>query len=228
MIKWWKILSVLLISYAIIGGFMMPAPDDLGILGKTIRNLHFHVPMWFTMIALLLASYIYSIRSLRHLNPKDDLNSSALINTAILFGFLGVSTGSFWAYNTWGYFWINDPKLNGVAIGMLIYIAYYILRKSIDDDMNRAKFTAVYNLFAFPIFIVLIIVLPRMAENSLHPGSGDTVGFNNYDLDDDLRKVFYPSVLGWILFGFWVAELRNRVSMIRYRKEELELNKNEE
>ena len=208
-----------MVSYSIVGAFLMNAPDDLGILGMTIRNLHFHVPMWFTLISLLLASYIYSIRFLRSQKPEDDLRASSLVNVAVFFGILGLCTGSLWAKSTWGQWWVNDPKLNGVAIAMMMYFAYQILRNNIDEELTKGKFSAVYNLFAFPIFIVLIIVLPKMAENSLHPGSGDTVGFNNFDLDNDLRKVFYPAVLGWILMGFWIAEIRGKIALVKWRKE---------
>ena len=189
----------------------MNAPDNLGILQKTIRNLHYHVPMWFSMITLLLVSYVYSIKYLRTQDLKHDQLAASFATVAMLFGLLGLITGSFWAKFTWTVWWTPDPKLNGAAIGMMIYIAYYILRQNMDDEIKRGKFAAVYNLFAFPIFIVLIIVLPKLAESSLHPGSGDTVGFNEFDLDSDLRMVFYPAVVGWILLGTWIASLRNRI-----------------
>ena len=218
---WWKILSILCIIYAIIGGLLMPAPDDIGILAKTIRNLHFHVPMWFTMIILLLTSYILGIRFLASSDLKYDSMSSSFIKIAMLFGLLGLATGSFWARFTWGTWWIEDAKLNGAAIGIMVYLAYYILRNSIDDDIKKGKFTAVYNLFAFPIFIVLIIIYPRMAETSLHPASGDTVAFSSLDLDNDLRKVFYIAAIGWILLGVWIASLKYRLTELNRIDEEI-------
>ena len=219
--SWWKILSVVCVIYAILGGFLMPAPDDIGILAKTIRNLHFHVPMWFTMILLLLVSYVYGIRYLNTGNPMHDSMSSSFVKVAMLFGLMGLATGSFWARFTWGTWWIEDAKLNGAAIGMLIYTAYYILRNSIDDEVKRGKFSSVYNLFAFPIYIVLIIVIPRMAETSLHPASGDTVGFITLDLDNNLRKVFYLATIGWILLGVWIATLKHRLTEIKRIDEEI-------
>lgn len=214
--SWWKILSVVCIVYAIIGGLLMPAPDDIGILAKTIRNLHFHVPMWFTMIVLLVVSYIYGIKFLSSNNLAHDTMSSSFVKVSMLFGLMGLATGSFWARFTWGTWWIEDAKLNGAAIGMLIYIAYYILRNSIEDEVKRGKFSSVYNLFAFPIYIVLIIVIPRLAETSLHPASGDTIGFSSLDLDNNLRKVFYLATVGWILLGVWIATLKYRlIELIR-------------
>ena len=57
--------------------------------------------------------------------------------------------------------------------------------------------------------IPLLFVLPRMTD-SLHPGNGGNPGFNFYDLDSQLRIVFYPAVIGWALLGLWMAELRLR------------------
>lgn len=213
--SWWKIVAVAMLVYAIIGGLLMEAPDNLGILQKTIRNLHYHVPMWFTMITLLLVSYIYSMKFLGNRNMRDDAMANSFATVAMLFGLMGLVTGSFWARFTWTVWWTPDPKLNGAAIGMMIYLAYYILRQNVDDEIKRGKFSAVYNMFAFPIFIVLIIVLPRLAESSLHPGSGDTVGFNEFDLDSNLRKVFYPAVVGWILLGTWISTLKFRITELK-------------
>lgn len=217
----WKILAVVCIVYAIIGGLLMPAPDDIGILAKTIRNLHYHVPMWFTMIVLLVVSYVYGIHYLSSNNPAHDTMSSSFVKVSMLFGLMGLATGSFWARFTWGTWWIEDAKLNGAAIGMLIYTAYYILRNSIEDETKRGKFSSVYNLFAFPIYIVLIIVIPRMAETSLHPASGDTIGFSSLDLDNDLRKVFYIATVGWILLGVWIATLNYRLTELKRKDEEI-------
>ncbi len=213
--SWWKILSVVCVIYAIVGGLLMPAPDDIGILARTIRNLHFHVPMWFTMILLLFVSYIYGVKYLRTGNLMHDSMGGSFVKVAMLFGLMGLATGSFWARFTWGTWWIEDAKLNGAAIGMLIYTAHYILRNSIDDEVKRGKFSSVYNLFAFPLYIVLVIVIPRMAETSLHPASGDTVGFSTLDLDNNLRKVFYLATVGWILLGVWIATLKHRLTELK-------------
>ena len=217
MIKWWKIIGVLLVLYALICGLLWPIPD-LPILEQSIRNLYFHVPMWFSMLLLLLASMIHAIKYLSNGKIEHDVKSSEYANAAILFGTMGLITGMIWAKNTWGAYWTNDPKLNSAAIGMLMYLAYSVLRNSIEDEEKKARISAVYNVFSFPIFAVLIFVLPRLSD-SLHPGNGGNPGFNSYDLDSRLRMVFYPAVIGWTLIGFWIADLRIRLKNIELKKE---------
>lgn len=191
----------------------------LKILFQTIRNLFYHVPMWFSMVAILIGAMVYSILYLSKGRPEDDIAASQLTGVAMLLGTMGILTGMLWANFTWGQPWPNDPKLNSVAIGMLMYSAYFILRGAIDDEEKKARISATANVFFFPIFIVLIFVLPRLTD-SLHPGNGGNPGFNSYDLDDTMRMIFYPAVLGWILMAYWIANLRIRVKKLEALEDE--------
>ena len=101
---------------------------------------------------------------------------------------------------------------------MLVYLAYLVLRNSIDEEQKRAKISAVYNVFAFPVMIVLLFILPRLTD-SLHPGNGGNPGFNAYDLDSRMRMVFYPACAGWIMIAVWLAQLRYRIRIIENKKE---------
>lgn len=190
------------------------------VLYESIRNLLYHVPMWFSMMFLLLISMIYAIlylnKSQNHAALYYDQVSESFAKVGILAGILGCVTGSFWASVTWGSWWpANDPKLNGVAIGMFMYLAYLILRSTLKDPYQRARISSIYAILIYPIFIALIAIMPKLAEDSLHPGSGGTVGFNKYDLDSTLRMFFYPAVLGWIALFSWMAILKLRILNIQ-------------
>lgn len=215
-----QIACVILLFYTIWAGFNAPVPRQ-AILNETVRNLYFHVTMWFTMIFLLGTSVYHSVQYLRKSDLNHDLLSNAYVQTGLLFAILGLVTGSIWAKFTWGDWWTNDPKLNSVAIGMLIYLAYLLVRSSMPDEQQRARISNVYNIFAFFIFMVLIWILPRMTD-SLHPGNGGNPGFNSMDLDNRMRMVFYPAIMGWTLLGFWIANLRIRVMKIEQLIEEKE------
>ena len=184
-------------------------------LYETIRNLFFHVPMWFVMLFLSAISLYYSISYLKNPSVRKDMIASQAIKVAVLFGALGLVTGSIWARFTWGSFWVSqDVKLNGAAISMLLYLAYLWLRSATKDDLSRAKLSAVYNIFAFTLMMVFMMILPRMLD-SLHPGNGGNPAFSKYDLDSSLRTVFYPAVLSWILLAIWILEIRIRLCKIK-------------
>jgi heme exporter protein C len=213
--NWWKIAAVILVLYTIIAGFTFKVPAQ-PILHESIRNLYFHVPMWFAMIVICTVSVIQSVLYLSKSDPENDVKASQAAHTGMLFCVLGLVTGSVWARYTWGAWWVADTKLNGAAITALIYLAYFILRGSIEEEQKRARVGAVYNIFAYVMLLVFLLVLPRLSD-SLHPGNGGNPGFNKYDLDSTMRMVFYPAVLGWILLAVWIYSVRVRLEKIQQK-----------
>ena len=157
---WMKFLAGGILLYVHIAGLISDVPR-LNILNETVRNIFFHVPMWFGMVLLFAFSLYYAIRYLRNPALENDIKSVEFANVGVAFGVLGMLTGMLWANYTWGSPWHGDPKQNGSAIALLVYMAYFVLRGSID---NR------------------------------------------------LRLIFYPAVVGWFAVGVWIATLR-----IRYR-----------
>jgi heme exporter protein C len=208
-LKW---LTVILLIYTCTAGLLMDVPR-LSIVNETIRSLYFHVPMWFGMVALFLTSTIHAVRYLMKSDPAADIKSVEFANVGTIYGVLGILTGMVWANYTWGSPWHGDPKQNGAAVALLVYLAYFVLRGSVQSEEQRARLSAVYNIFAFAAMIPLIFIIPRLTS-SVHPGSGGNPGFNMYDLDGRMRLVFYPAVLGWILLGYWIATLRIRIRKI--------------
>ncbi len=210
--KWIKIICIFLLVYVTIAGFLFDVPA-LPILNEAIRVLFFHVPMWFTMIFLLFISAINSYYYISKGRINYDIKSNEYANVGVFFGILGIISGMLWAKFTWGTYWTNDPKLNGSALGLLIYFSYFVLRGSVKDELKKAKISSVYNIFAFAMLIPLIFILPRMTD-SLHPGNGGNPGFNVYDMNSQLRVVFYPSVIGFILLGIWITNIRVRIKFL--------------
>src|ERR671912_263587 len=126
---WWKILSIVLLLYSIIAGL-------------NVFNLSaFHVCMWFSMMIIFTASVVNAVKYLRTNNLKYDIISRQYAGVGLLLGLLGYATGMIWASYTWvdpnnaaaasfGAI-AREPKLIGTAIGLLIYMAYLVLRDSI-------------------------------------------------------------------------------------------------
>jgi len=197
-------------------GFAFP---NRSLLHESIRNLNFHVPMWFTMMMLQTVSLVFSIRVLRSGAELHDRGAAAAVKVSLLFAAMGLITGSIWARATWGGWWTSDAKLNGAAVTTLIYLAYLVLRGSVTDHAKRARLSAIYNVFAYVLMLLFIMALPRMTA-SLHPGSGGNPAFSQYDLDDSLRPVFYAAVLGWMGIGAWLLNLRYRLARIEIHQED--------
>lgn len=224
--NWWKIVAVLLLLYAIIGGLLLEVPR-VKILNESIRNIYFHVCMWFAMMILFTVSVVNAVKYLNKHDLKYDILSRHYAAVGIIFGILGYATGSIWASFTWAdpnksfidsfSAIAKDPKLIGAAMALLIYFAYLVLRSSIQDMDKRARIAAVYNIFAFAFLFPSIWIIPRLLE-SLHPGGEGNPALNPKDMDTRMRMVFYPAVLGWTLLGVWITSLKVRMAYLKEKK----------
>ncbi|HRI61384.1 MAG TPA: cytochrome c biogenesis protein, partial [Saprospiraceae bacterium] len=179
------------------------------VIYESIRNTYFHVPMWFALMFMFIASVVFSVRFLMNPKPDFDRKAAAYAETGLLFGGMGLVTGMLWAHFAWGAAWSNDIKQLMTAVALLIYLAYFILRASFDEPEKGARLAAVYNIFAFASLVPLLYIVPRMFA-SLHPGATGNPAFGSEDLDNTMRMVFYPAILGFTGLGFWIAELRAR------------------
>ena len=225
--SWWKIASVVLLLYTVIGGFLLDVPH-LDSLQESIRNLYFHVCMWFGLMILLTISVVNSIRYLRTFKIKYDIYARHYAITGVLFGILGYSTGIIWMSYTWAdpnnpatesfSAIAREPKLIGAAIAMLIYFAYMVLRDSIDDMDKRARISSVYNIFAYAMLFPALWILPRILP-SLHPGGSEgNPALNFKHSSPAMRMVFYPAIIGWTLLGVWITTLKIRLSLLKEKK----------
>ncbi len=202
------------------------------IIIETIRNLMWHVPMWFTMFVVMGISFGFSLKTLtkpsitstaggaHSMLNLNDLKAASAAGVGLFFCTLGLLTGSVWARFAWGAWWTNDPQLNGAMVVFLMYVAYFILRKSVPDEEKRARLAAIFNIFAFVLMVILLMVMPRFAEG-LHPGKSGNPAFSQYDLDSSLRTVFYPACLGFILLGYWLYTLNYRTTKLEIENDEI-------
>jgi heme exporter protein C len=220
----WKIFTIILMLYVILGGLLFDVPK-LPVIHETIRNIYFHVGMWFSMIFIMFMGFIFSLMYLRKFEAKYDRMANATVKTGLVFGFLGIITGMIWAQYTWGRFWVNDPKLNGAAVGILVYLAYVILRSSVEDMEKRARLAAVYKIFAFVIMFVFIMILPRMGGASIHPGTDGNPALGTGDLAPQMQKVFFPAIAAWMMFAYWIYTIVYRSDSIKEKIHQLNTQK---
>jgi len=221
---WWKILAYLLLLCICTEGFLVKVPvlDDR--LQQSIRNTFFHVPMWFSMMIFYTVSVIHSINYLRKPQQKFDNYAVEYARVGVIYCILGLITGAIWATYQWGdpAIWKSDPKLIGAALSLLIYLAYFVLRGSLVDPTNKARISAVYNIFAYAMIFPTIWILPRMTE-SLHPGGQGAEGNPGLNPNDASRNVtifMWMAVAGWTLLGVWITTLRVRLHFIIEKKNE--------
>jgi heme exporter protein C len=215
--KWWKYVIAFWMTGIIIASFLIPVPQ-IAILKQSSRNLVLHVPMWITMVICFFAGFCYSIKYLFDEKIETDQKASTITQIGLLFGVCGLLTGSLWARFTWGTWWtFAEPKMNLAALGMTIYVAYFVLRSAFDDPDKRAKIAAIFNVFAATTVPFLFYVIPREVP-SLHPGAYGNPAFSQMTAPG-LRYAFYAAVIGFIALAFWFNDITLRYKRMKYKIE---------
>ncbi len=206
------------VTGVILAAFLLDIPK-INILEHTARNLYFHVPMWFTLMAASFVSAYHSFQVLKTGDLLRDIRALQAARVAAFFGILGLTTGIVWSKFTWyvgtDVWWNFDPRQSMVTLQLLILGAYFVLRSALDDPLKRARIAAVYNLFSVTTMPFLLYVIPRQME-SLHPGAEGNPAFSEIT-HPIMRLVFYPAIIGFIGIFWVVYTQRVRTAYLKYR-----------
>lgn len=137
------------------------------VLGEVQRIFYFHVPLaWMMFFTFGLAAW-WSFRYLATRDLRFDLKAASAVEVGLLFSVLAIVTGSLWAKPAWGVYWTWDPRLTTILLLFLGYVAYALLRSTLDDPERRARLSAVVGLVVF-LNVPLTYFSVRLWR-SLHP-----------------------------------------------------------
>src|SRR5512139_2408934 len=173
------------------------------------RIIYFHVPSaWLSMLAFgvtMVASIGYLVTSKR---AWDGLAVSSA-EIGIVFTLAATLSGSIWAKPAWNTWWTWDPRLTTYTIVFLLYVAYFMLRSAMDDPARRARFAAVYGIFAF--LSVPITFMSIRWWRTIHPVLIDPK--SGFGLSKNMMPVFFLSLIAFTVF--YVVLLIYRVRLER-------------
>lgn len=218
------LIATIAITGVLVAAFTVPLPQIPG-LGWTDRNIFFHVPMWFAMYVLMGVSFFWSGKYLVRGGELADVRAREAAVGAIFFGLLGLFTGILWSRVTWAEalpdsdpqaWWGWDPKQTFALVALLMYGAYFVLRRSVRETQLRGRLAAVYNIIASILVLPLTFFLPRLI-GGLHPGAEGTPAFRSEDISTSHRLLFYLSAVGFIALAVWIWQLRVRLTQLEER-----------
>lgn len=223
--RWLKILDYVTATMFIGAATMVffYAPTEV-VMGAVQRVFYFHVASgWVGMLSFVVAAVaaIFYLRKAYHL---WDIVEVAAVEIGIVFVLITIVSGSIWARPTWNTWWTWDPRLTTAAIMELIYAAYMILRQSIEDPEQRARFGAIYAILGCAS-VPLTFLSARMFR-TIHPivvGTNQPGALGGFDMTSKMLQTFLFSLLA---FTFVFADLlwhRIRLGMLADRVEQLKI-----
>ena len=173
-----------------------------------------------TGIALLL-TFLSSILYLVTRSRIWDIVAVSAVELGIAFGFGILASGSIWAKSTWNAWWTWDPRLTSAAITLLIYVAYLMLRGAVDDPGRRARFAAVYGVFAF-ISVPITFASIRLWR-TIHPVLGSSGGSAQgaFDSSPNISMAFRYSMLAFSILAITLLIHRIRLEWLKEEVEQL-------
>lgn len=211
----WRSILGIWLTLVILASFLyMPATQGLGESGRIIV---YHVPAaWVAVLAYLMAM-LNAVGYLRCKDLRFDRRAQANAELGTVFCVLATVTGAIWSRGAWGWYWNWDPRQTSIAVLLMIYAAYFVLRGAVEDPERRANLAAAYSLLAFLTVPFLVFIVPRVYD-SLHP---DLINLENrtFDMDKRMLVVFLASVAGFTGLYGWLYNLRMRLENLLYRLE---------
>jgi len=127
--------------------------------GAIFKIVFFHVPMAIAAMIAAAVALVSSILFLATRNFKFDALAVAVTEVGLAFLAVNLVTGSIWGRIIWGIWWTWDARLTSALVCWLLYAAYLMLRRAIEEPTQRATFAAVWSIFSFidvPIVILSI------------------------------------------------------------------------
>lgn len=135
-----------------------------------VRLFPYHVAFaWVGLMGFIL-SLISSMRSLFTNQVQCSSRAYVYAKFGFIFTILATGLGMIWAKHSWGSFWNWDPRELSIVLLLTIYVSYFVLRSSIDNEVKKAKLSSVYAIFAGLSAPFFIFIMPRLTDG-LHPGS---------------------------------------------------------
>jgi len=142
--------GVMLLAIYMLFFYLPPIKDEAGeVLSGSFRIFFFHMPIAIISYLAFGVVFAASILYLREKSLKWDIYARSAAEVGTLFAFLVLVTGSIWAKDAWGWYWIWDLRLTTSLVLFLVYLAYMMLRKALEEPEKRARLSAVFGILGF-------------------------------------------------------------------------------
>jgi len=195
--------AVLLIRNLYVILYVLPDEKEQG---PIYRVIFFHLPAFFTAGLCYMAALLASLHTLLRQSSRADALAVAATEVGLAFAAVNLITGMIWARIIWGIWWTWDARLTWALICWLIYAGYLMLRHAIEDPTQRARHSAVLNVFAF----AAVIITWKAIEwwRTQHPGPVLSIRGARGAMDPAMESMIYQNWLALLLLGAVLVALR--------------------
>lgn len=173
------------------------------------KVFYWHVPQWFVLFTTVFVCGLCSAVYLAKREAKWDDVARAAGELAVVFGAIGLLTGSIWGKAAWGHWWKWELRLTTSLILWLTMVGYVLVRRFGGAGSERlAAGLAVFGVVNVPLVYFAVKLADKLQQVSSHPKT--TVATQ---LTGSMKTTFQLSILTF--FALYALLMIVRTSAIR-------------
>lgn len=212
---------LLLIAFGMVL-FYAPIEQNMGMVQKVF---YFHVSAaWLGMLAFLVSA-VCGLLFLKKADLKLDAIAASSAEIGLLFTAIANFSGMIWARPVWNTWWTWDPRLTTMTIMAFTYIAYFMLRRGIDDPLKKARFGAIYLIVGFAS-VPLTFFSARLLR-TIHP-SIFGAGAGEMSMTVEMYQTMGCSIFAFTVLFVLLLIFRTRLRLSRAWLQAQEIDATEE
>jgi heme exporter protein C len=198
--------AALLLAYNLHQMFL-GLPDE-AMQGAIYRILFFHAPAAIVGMIGYFVALVFSILYLSSGKLPYDSLAASIVEVSLVFSIVNIVTGSIWARIIWGIWWTWDYRLTSALVCVLIFAAYLMLRRAIEEPSQRARLSAALCIFG----CVDVVIVWKSIEwfRNQHPGPVLDIRTGGGHMDPAMQHVFYFNFYAILMMAIALVLIRTR------------------
>lgn len=200
------IAAAVLLAYNLYEIFLV-LPDE-ALQGGIYRILFFHVPAAITGMIGYFVALTLSVMYLSSGKLKYDSLAASVVEVSVIFSIVNIVTGSIWARIIWGIWWTWDARLTSALVCVLIFCAYVMMRRAIEEPTQRARLSAALCVFG----CVDVVIVWKSIEwfRTQHPGPVLSIRTGGGNIDPAMERMIYLNLLAIMMMAAAMVLVRTR------------------
>jgi len=184
------------------------------------KIFYFHVPVAQLSLLVFTLAAIFAGFFLKTRNPNYDLRSRIAMETTLLFTIATMISGSMWTRASWINSWgelgpvlLSEPRLVTYTVMLIFVVAYFVLRKSVEDAEKQATYGAVFAILAWVTVPFSFLYTRITQEVQAHPTDALNPGMDTSNLIPFVIAIVGMMMLGYAIYTLRVIEEKKRVQV---------------
>lgn len=198
--------AAVLLAYNLYQIFLV-LPDE-AVQGAIYRIIFFHVPAAITGMIGYFVALLLSVAYLSFGNLRYDSLAASVVEVSLVFSVVNIVTGSIWARIIWGIWWTWDYRLTSALVCVLIFSGYLMLRRAIDEPIQRARLSAALCVFG----CIDVVIVWKSIEwfRTQHPGPVLSIRTGGGHIDPAMERMLYLNFLAILMIATALVLIRTR------------------